>query len=177
MSKRYGRNQKRAARQAIAELQKSSQMLNDALLMQQGISEHQRRKIETMRESLDDVARELGPYFYGLAPVKRLIDEHQDRFRLPAPIPFDALRFVDNDEISRLVSHAVYELSFLKASIERDRITGSVHVDLETPSGKRCYALSASAWESMRKDEKRLFRQLAPMIADELAKFIARDGR
>ena len=177
MGKRFGRNQKRAMREVVAALHESNSNLNEGLLMQQGISDHQRRKIETMRESLDDVARELGPYFYGLPPVKRRMDEYQDRYRLPAQIKASDLMFRDTDEISHLVSYAAHELSLVKADVERNQFTGSVHVELETPSGKRCYALSASAWESMRKDEDRLRRQILPMIANEMAKFIARGER
>lgn len=177
MSKRCGRNQKRAARETISALQESTANLNQGLLMQQGIGAHMRNKIETMQSALDDVARQLGQYFYGLPPVKLRIEEHRDRFRLPAPIPASELFCRDSEQISHLVSQAAYELEFLKAGVERDRFTGSVHVQLETPSGKRFYGLSMQAWESMRKDEKRLRQQLVPMIADEMAKFIARGER
>lgn len=177
MSKRYGRNQKRAARETIASLQASTAQLNEGLLMQQGIGAHMRSKIETMQSALDDVARGLGQYFYGLPPVKLRIEEHQDRFRMPKPIPASELMFRDTDQISSLVSSAVYDLQLIKSEVARDKITGAVHVQLETPSGRKFYALSGSAWESIRNDEKRLRQQLVPMIADEMAKFIARGER
>ena len=174
MSKRYGRNQKRSARETIAALQQSTAQLNEGLLMQQGLGKHLSRKIETMQSALDDVARELGPYFYGLPPVKRQLDEYQDRFRIPAQIPASELFYRNSDQISDLVSTAAHELQFLKAGVERDKFTGSVHVQLETPSGRRFYGISAQAWGDMRRDENRLFQQIAPMIADEMSKFIAR---
>jgi hypothetical protein len=173
MSNRFGRNQKRAMREQIEFHAKTASNLSDALLMQQGLTAYQRQKIETMEGALDDVAKELGQYFYGLPPVKLRVDEYRDRFRLPAPIPASELMFRDSDQISHLVSQAAHELSFVRAGIERDRFTGSVHVQLETPDGKRFYAISASAWENMRKDRQRLNQQILPMIAREMAEFIA----
>lgn len=170
MSKRFGRNQRRALREEVNKYATAHEM-DRALL---GI---QRQQIKTLTAAMRTVAGELGEHFFGLPPVQRAVDRVFDIYRLPKPIAAEALMFIEGAELCALVEHAVYNLSMVAASVDRDRITGSVHIMLETPDGKRFYAVSGSAWESLRRDKRRMAQQFLPMIADEMANFIARSER
>lgn len=170
MSKRFGRNQRRA-------LQAEVNKYVTAHEMDRALLGRQRQKIETLTAAMRTVAGELGEHFFGLPPVQHAVDRIFDTYRLPKQVPAEALMFIEGAELCALVEHAVYNLSMVASSVERDRITGSVHIMLEAPDGKRFYAVSASAWESLRRDKRRMAQQFLPMIADEMASFIARGER
>lgn len=170
MSKRFGRNQRRALREEVEKYVKAHEM-DRALLGRQ------RQQIETLTAAMRTVANELGQHFFGLPPVQRDVNRVFDIYRLPKPIAAETLMFIEGAELCALVEHAVYNLSVMTASVERDRITGSVHIMLETPDGKRFYAVSESAWDSLRRDKSRMAQQFLPMVASEMASFIARGGR
>jgi hypothetical protein len=170
MSKRFGRNQRRALREEVNKYVTAHE-IDRALLGRQ------RQQIETLTAAMRTVAGELGERFFGLPPVRRAVDRVFDIYRLPKPIATETLMFIDGDELCSLVEHAVYNLSMVTASVERDRITGRVHIMLDTPDGKRFYAVSASAWESLRRDKNRMAQQFLPMVAAEMANFIARGER
>ena len=177
MGKRFGRNQKRQMRSQIAEATDKANRYVAADEMNRGLLAEMRRSLERMENCLQTVGKELGQHFYGLPPVKRRIDEHQDWFRLPKPIPMEALRFRSDEELCSLVECAVYDLSMIKGRVGKDPITDKVHVMLETPSGRSFYAVSGSAWQELRRDPKRMRQEFLPMIAEEMAQFIARGER
>lgn len=170
MSKRFGRNQKRALRAKVDQFAEAHEM-DRALLSRQ------RQQIDTLNAAIKTVAIELGDHFFALPPVQRAVDRIFDTYRLPKQIPAAALRFLEGEELCHLVEHAVYELSMVTASAARDKITGSVHIMLKTPDGRTGYAVSMSAWESIRRDKRRMAQQFLPMIADEMAHFIATGER
>lgn len=170
MSKRFGRNQKRALLKQISQYATSIEM-DRALLSRQ------RQQIHSLNDTIKTVANELGDHFFALPPVRRAVDGIFHNYRLPKETPAAALRFLEGDELCHLVSHAVHELSLVTASVARDKITGSVHIMLETPDGRKAYAVSMSAWESIRRDKRRMAQQFLPMIADEMAHFIASGER
>lgn len=167
MSKRFGRNQKRAFRAQIDQYAKS-------LEMDRALLSRQRSQIDSLNSALRDVARELGEHFYGLPVVRRSVEQINHNYRIPAQIPGKALEFLQGDELCYLVSSAAHHLSFMTSQIERDQITGSVHILLETPDGRQAYGLSMTAWESMKRDAERMRHQILPMIASDMARFIAR---
>lgn len=170
MSTRFGRNQKRALNKQVEDLRLSVDM-DRALLSRQ------RGQIESLNGALRDVARELGQHFYGLPVVKQCVERITRDYRIPAQMPAEALMFIQGDELCDLVTHSAHRLSFMTSQIERDQITGSVHILLETPDGRQAYGLSMPAWESMKHDAERLRHQILPMIASDMAKFIARGKR
>lgn len=178
MSKRFGRNQKRAMRELIEFNAKTAANLSESLLMEQGLKAHIRDKLDEANEILADVARILGRNFAGLKPEVREISEQQREYpyRMHPPIPTDFAQF-NSDAAPELVSYQLYELEHIYPKIVRDRITEAVHIHLQTPDGRKSYAVSASAWFQMKMDRRRMFKEFAPMIADELAHFISRGER
>lgn len=175
MSKRFGRNQKRAMREQIAFSAKTASNLSEALLMEQGLKVRLREKLDEANEVLSDVARILGRNFAGLKPEVREITEQQREYpyRMHPPIQPVDFSFLRADEVPELVSFQLYELEHVYPKIVRDRLTEAVHIHLQTPDGLKSYAVSGCAWFQMKMDRRRMLKEFAPMIADELARFIA----
>lgn len=175
MSKRFGRNQKRVMREQIAFNAKTASNLSDALLMEQGLKAHIREKLDEATEILGGVARILGRHFAGLKPEVHQIDSHRREYpyRLhPPAFDIDFSTFFEND-VPKLVSVQLYELEHVYPKAVRDQITGDVHIHLQTPDGRRSYAVSGSAWHQMKKDRRRMADEFGRMIGEELAAFIA----
>ena len=182
MSKRFGRNQRRALSAQVAELaEKASYEASkadryiEADRMNRGLLGHQSGQVENLKQALRDVADALGKNFYGLPAVVQEIDRMYpgQRIRMPKPLTSAELMPLSSDQLCELVTCAVYELESISATVKRDQIMGDVHVLLETPDGRKAYAVSQSAWQELRRDPKRMRQQFLPMIADELARFIA----
>lgn len=174
MSRRFGRNQKRSMREQIEFNAKTAANLSDALLMEQSLMVHLREKIDEANDILGDVARILGRNFAGLKPEVREIDPQQREYpyRMHPPMPTDFARY-NSDAVPELVSFQLYELEHVYPQIVRDRLREDVHIHLQTPDGRKSYAVSGSAWLQMKMDRRKMFKEFAPMIADELAAFIA----
>jgi hypothetical protein len=175
MSKRFGRNQKRQMREQIAFHAKTAENLSESLLMAQGLTDHISGKLSEANEILGDVAMVLGRNFVGLKPEVRDIDPQQREYpyRMQPPIQPMDFSTLHADEVPKLVSFQLYELEHVYPKIVRDRISEAVHIYLQTPDGRKSYAVSGSAWLQMKKDRRRMLKEFAPMIADELARFIA----
>lgn len=178
MSKRFGRNQKRTMRELIEFNAKTASNLSEALLMEQGLKAHLREKLDEANEILGDVVRILGRNFAGLKPAVHEIAEQQREYpyRMHPPMPTDFERY-NLEAVPELVSFQLYQLEHVYPRIVRDQLTGDVHVHLKTPDGRKSYAVSGSAWFQMKMDRRRMLKEFAPMIADELARFIASGER
>lgn len=182
MSKRFGRNQRRALSAQVAELADKAAYETDRAeryiesdRMNRELLSHNAAKVEELTQALRDIAEVLGPHFYGLPAVIHTIDQIYPgyRYRLPKPLTLAEVMPLSSRDLCELVTHAVYELQAISATVRRDKIMGDVHVLLETPDGRKAYAVSQSAWHQLRRDPKRMRQEFLPMIADELARFIA----
>lgn len=173
MSKRFGRNQKRAMRQDIYNLQEKLGVKNEALNMCQGLAAHMRTEIREQQEALDRVARVLGKHFFGLPAVKDRMSYLPEPYRMAAEASIT--RAFGAREVPELVTYATEQLQYLRSETLRNPITGAVHIELETPDGRRTYALSYQAWQEMKKDKDYMARIIAREVSQSLAEFIARE--
>lgn len=163
MSKRFGRNQKRAMREEIAK-EKERASLSERHL-KASISNQ-----APIREALNRVASVLGKHFYGLPPVQMHIGAIQKSYRMPRIQ--DAAVFAETGLMSSLINYAIDELSVMSCSAARDEMRGTVHLRFETPAGHFGYGISEAAFRRTTAPE--IEHEIAPMIARELSMLITK---
>lgn len=150
MSRRYGRNQKRAHRQRIEQLERVK-----AEVMRQ--MQHQLREIHELRSTLDTAAEVMGPHWVGLPPkvIEALwmqIDE--GRHPADAPRPFKFSLPTEREALSLGLER--YQQSFVELEktvfmepmdVWLQEARECVHVRLDLGNGHFAYALSRTAIE------------------------------
>jgi hypothetical protein len=154
MSRRYGRNQKRAARARIAALE---QALSRALRSYAAETTVRRR----LQQVLEDVTAALGPQYIGLPPTSIPMVLHRDGF------VNDRFLIPDHDG-------NVATMHMLSTSVQQDPIQAQrncLHVNVKLADGRAGYAIAQSA----------ILRTPAPLlarrIADQIAPFLLSEIR
>lgn len=157
MSRRYGRNQKRRAREEIARLEQERARLNEAYRRDVPFLE---RALAEKRDALAAVADALGPAFVGL-PLNELmlrIFDTADMEHAPDSFP-----------IMPPGGDARLTMQVLNIQSSEDRVQDMVHVRVRLAGVQSAYALSNA---SIRRLPGRV---LAKNIAEELAAHLVRE--
>lgn len=141
MSRRFGRNQKRA-------LIKQAEQLRDALAMSNGLTADQRATISLQDESLRRVADLLGPYFAGLPPRNMPAREIPREWRIPGTPRATAATVYEQIDTLR-----VHTLKFIDAESFVDKLSGRMHIKVETPLGVVAYGFTESCFDGMPPSE------------------------
>lgn len=173
MSKRFGRNQKRTLTAKMQDAQIEARRFEEAYAMSKALSEHQGRQLHALENSMGRVAGILGDRFYGLPPIKQRVDDLRQSMRIPKK-QRSVLTFVPNEEFAEMLTFAVEELQSVTASVQLEAMRGMIHINLETPDGRKAYALSLSAWHQMKGDREYMAERFSRLIGSELAHFIAK---
>lgn len=167
MSRRFGRNQKRAMR---AEIDAKGAAVKDLERRLDAVIANQR----PMRETIDNVARALGKHFIGLPPITQAVNRLADSHRIPTlKRTFDTIMpLVDDDMARSMVDLAVHELDVHRFDSRApcQTLGGDMHIYLRTNQGQIAYAISDTALASM--DAKRLTGIYVPMIAEAFARAV-----
>lgn len=166
MSKRYGRNQKRAARERIVELQR-------ALDMQTGVAVYTRNKMNNYEETINRVAKVLGPNFYGLPAVKREVDMVRRFFRMPSADSASAFVMMQPDKKADLVRYAVNNLEVLMCTSDMDYLRDTVHLMLHGQDGNIGYAISRNAMEMATVED--VIPYFTQLVAREMTELFVRN--
>lgn len=163
MSKRYGRNQKRRARERIAQLE-------SARAMDQGLLAHVRRKLNDAEQVIDHARKVLGNDV-ALPPL--------DRGYHPSPLGGDFRMAEPTRSFSRtdknspiFLEHKVIQMRQLLSRIEFRDYPRAVHFYVRLDDGNVAYAIDERAFLQMRSDE--LEATLLGPITRELARHLAR---
>lgn len=152
MSKRYGRNQKRKARQV-------EQDLRQAIQMDRALLQRQRQDIEAMAGVIQDTSRVLSHHFATL-PAREEWVQHMDGIRLPGrrPAPsYSTEQFAISDLAGQLHLMETFEAT------GRLEPFGQLHMRLRTPTGAVGYSISPGAF--MGFDRQRLADHMAREIS------------
>ena len=166
MSKRYGRNQKRAAREKIVELQR-------ALDMQRGIAVYTRNKMDNYEATINRVAKVLGPNFYGLPAVKREVDVVRQNYRMPSADSASAFMMMQPDMKADLVRYAVNNLDVMLCTSDMDYLRDTVHLMLHGRDGKIGYAISRNAMETATVED--VIPYFTQLVAREMTELFVRN--
>lgn len=170
MSKRFGRNQRRRAREALADREERILQLGSALDMQRGLAKHLRERLDELQQVLEDAVEIAGPmsvlFFASTAAV-----DFEPRRTLEVP----AKQVLSSDECMQLkgsisATFGVQRLPVMLAHIDRDALDRAVHLMVEFNGKKVGYAASESALQLRRGEfmERELLRVLPKVIDHHL---------
>lgn len=171
MSRRFGRNQKRAMREEISRLER-------ILTRTEKQCANATAALEPFREVMDNAVRTLGKYHFALPPRELQMQLGQKYVELPYRQLNYPPNFQANDGALRTADLVVnrIELAIAKGSVKRDEITGDVHASVRFPDGTNGYAVSSV--ENLRyMPTEFLVEQMSRMIADGIVKCTERDRR
>jgi hypothetical protein len=175
MSKRFGRNQKRALTAKMQQAQGEASRFEEAYTLNKALSDRQGRQLRSLEHSMDRVARILGDRFYGLPPISQRVQNLRDSMRIPKQR--SVLPFMPNEDVAEMLVFAVEELQSISASVQLETMREMIHIYLETPDGRKAYALSRRAWHEMKGDREHMAEHFGRLIGNELAHFIASGER
>lgn len=164
MSKRFGRNRRRRMREALAAEQARGQKLEAARLMDAGLLERQRERLDFLHEFLDFVAREVGRDSIFAGEPRHLGGGH-DRMRVSTYQPIPS-RW--NSPVPQLQAITSEVLRLLEVDAIRDRMANQVHVRVGLADGRVGYAISEKALASLKPGD--LERLLLPQVARDITR-------
>lgn len=162
MSKRFGRNQKRKARQAID--QANAWIANKDETIKLLL-----RTNDIQSKAIDDTVRVLGRRFFTLPPDEMDLDYRLDRVRLPVMRELGPYMTARNSDNIAKLSMALHEVEIMRPETVRDELRRAVHFNVRYAGGRWGYAISDQAIRECPED------MLTQMISQELANYIARD--
>lgn len=167
MSRRYGRNQRRRAREALAAMTQANAM-NAGLL----------RQVSDDKAALLDVlaaAREILGNHPALPPVELGNHPHPlgGDFDLPVPdrIGFDMM--ASDPGLLEPLSFRIARMHQLLARVDVDKLRGEIHCHVLLDSGHAAYAISRDALYSLKLHPQRLADMLTREIAPKLGRMLA----
>lgn len=162
MSKRYGRNQKRKARERIASLQ-------ETLVMEAALRASLQRDRARLQSVLDRALRVLPRLTTALPPqdLTTRLRETTSSFQMSAqrPVPQDVLNRDSTTQIETL--HIL--LTHIEAAPQPDRLGRAMHCRVQLRDGRWAYAISDEALATMPPEdlERDLMLELAQQFARE----------
>lgn len=166
MSRRFGRNQKRA-------MQKSIEQLKSSLQMQEGLARHMRERMSESDYTIRLVAEILGENFVGLPPEEISIEDSSQTVSVHARHGSD-IRMMRDEDVMRGLQFSIHRLEKMQLSIQRDKMMGDIHFRYSTPSGDVGYTVSRSTWDSLPKSVR--FEIAYHNIAKDMAHYLSRSG-
>lgn len=160
MSRRFGRNQRRRAREALASAQAEAVRMTVAYEMANGLSEWQGKKLRTLEEELA-TAKAIAWNMSVLFPADRdkpAIDIRNSGMTIGDAYRGGRVQIKAEDEEpnylafeSSLVDHklAIVDLDILLAGIDRNAVTQSLHAWVRFKGEHVAYGISPKAWMSV----------------------------
>lgn len=132
MSRRYGRNQKRRARERMAALEADVTRMDSARGMSEALARDAFAQRDRSQDELRRVMQALGPNFIGLSPVEAAfsaVPAREDQFRMLAP----------DDSIATMHMLKINTVDW------GNSVACMMHVRARLAGGESAYALSARA--------------------------------
>lgn len=162
MSRRYGRNQRRAHRQELAEAQKQNEHLQSTVSL---LRETGRRNADCVRFT----AEVLGKHFATLPDSVQVVSKIPESIRLPQAMRFRG--YVAEDVVGPL-SYTLHALEANRTELRLDDIQKAMRVTYRTPTGIFAYAMTLDAWDLYPDEALReiVVREVAESIALQVVK-------
>lgn len=160
MSKRFGRNQRRRARERIAELEERGTRMRKAVATRD-------ERIRDLEEHIKYVAAVLGHMNVLAGEKLEQLEGCGDRMQVYVPEPMSS-PFMDMDETEVA---CVEIMRLLEVEAVRDMAGRSIHAIVCLADKKAAYAISETALRKMPREalRKLLERQVAPLLCAILA--------
>jgi hypothetical protein len=186
MSKRFGRNQRRRAREALAAAQQEIDSrdrqiggLREVRQMDRALLDQQARELREARDFARDVARAVGRscVYAGVALPQSF---HADRYEaatygMRVALPPE-IRHVDafGSTVMLTVEQVRYEvIRLLDIQAVRDQLRGQMHFRVQLAGGVVGYAISEMALTRMPREE--LERRLVPEMAAAISRLLSEE--
>lgn len=166
MSRRFGRNQRRRAREALVQAAQSLGQEREARQMAEAIARESSARARTLRELLGEFASRVGRYAIAEGvPAKFESDwlGRRPNFRLPVMPEFDVSAIFSNASMYDTMTICDEVMRVLDVEVVRDHMKRDMHVRLYFDEHRVGYALSDHAVRNMTRAE--LVGRLAPEIA------------
>ncbi|WYX32140.1 hypothetical protein WJ976_12840 [Achromobacter denitrificans] len=177
MSRRYGRNQRRRARERIAELEQQGANLNQALAMDRALMAKMSERNRTLAEIIDLVREELPNHpllpvderqKFDLSDMKwELSRGHSARVQVASPLP----PFITSEPAVSMDAMCLHtEIVALLAETEFSAMREQVHLRVWLGPEVSAYGISTRALATMdpARLEQTLTREIAPALARSL---------
>lgn len=164
MSRRFGRNQKRAMRAQIRANEKIIECKTQSI-------KEMRRDLDEANAVIERTSQVLGDHFVTL-PVKTVeVKDLLERFQVSIFQPNRS--YAINAAVMRALE--VIDIDVYRASLRVDELRGSIHMRYQSISGDVGYGLSEDAWRKL--SEAHLIDMVTKQIAPEMAKFLVRERK
>lgn len=168
MSKRFGRNQKRAMRlqiQSQAELIERNKNALGSI----------KTDLNQANEIINLTAEILGEHFISLPVKTKEVEEIQGRYRYSVRMP--PISYVSHGEmaIRSFVDNMLSYIETHEANIFVDELRHTIHMRYQSLSGRAAYGLSEKAWRSLSEDQ--LVVLIKEQIAHDMARLLVRERK
>lgn len=179
MSKRFGRNQRRRAREAIAALSteaalnlEESRRWYGAYTMADGLAKDLGAKLYALRAELDD-AKDIAHRMSHLFPVTEFSQEDRppprrgEMFMVAVPSSLQELSQFLSEHSPAEMAYRRVPLALLLAKVHPDALNHGIHVRVHFANNEVAYGITAAAWHTMSVKERivRIQREIAPQLA------------
>lgn len=164
MSKRFGRNQKRALRAQIREKEQVIEFKDQA-------NRELLRRLNEANTVIERTSQVLGDHFVTLPVKTREVEEILEQFKVSIFQP--GRSYAINSAVMRALE--VIDIDTYRASLRVDELRGTVHMRYQSISGDVGYGLSEQAWRKL--SEAHLIDLVTNQIAPEMAKHIVRERK
>jgi len=165
MSQRFGRNQRRRARETIAATQLALENEKHARVMAEGLGLHLNRRVSELSGVLEEAA-DIAGRMSVLFPAEDVNSQHKSNtYRVPLRRLSSVLDTIGDGAPG---TFSVIDLPVMLTKVSRDALDRAVHVRVSYGDKTAGYALSEQAARMMTRDQ--LERRIAPEIAHHLAR-------
>lgn len=166
MSKRFGRNQKRAMREQIKILERSVLCKNEKI-------NELRTDLYASSVVIERTKQVLGDHFVTLPVQTTEVEDMLRRFKVSIFSPTEVSYSKTNSAVLDALDYI--ELDTHQASVHADELRGMIHMHYRSISGEVAYSLSDNAWRKL--SESHLVELLKQRIAPEMAQHLIRERK
>ncbi len=175
MSKRFGRNQRRRAREEIARL-------TEAHAMQVGLARHMHNELDQLRGEVADAKRRFARASVLFQPQSQALNVLRGNFgnvmRMGVEESFKLSDFADDKVSDRVLDRVLHQvpLYLLDTKLMPDVMDDALHVRVVFADETVAYGISRKAWLMMTYEDRTytLTREIARGLAHELQGVIGR---
>lgn len=164
MSRRFGRNQKRALR---AQIRAQEQEIERFKVIRESLN----ARLKHADEVIERTAQVLGDHFVTLPVKTHEVKDLLERFQVSIFQPNRS--YAINAAVMRALE--VVDIDVYRASLRVDELRGSIHMRYQSINGDVGYGLSEDAWRKL--SEAHLVDMVTKQIAPEMAKFLVRERK
>ena len=180
MSKRFGRNQRRRAREAVARLSERARNCEAALEMDRGLLRDTSRKLSDLREELADAKRRAARLSV-LFPAEDLY-HNRERDGYPFMLPVTVNRSLESfsfDDAPLDMMLQTVPLELLVSHVDQNAMARAMHVRVDFAGTETAYGMTETAMFAMSPHDmkRRLTIELAKSFAQKIALALRSAGR